>query len=266
MLELHHNFASTCSQKVRLVLAEKGLEYESHMVDLIGGEQHDPAYVKLNPNHVVPTLVHDGRVLIESTLINEYLEDAFPEPSLAPADPAQRHAMRMWTKRIDDKVHSMAGVITFGIGARPLVLQGTPEQVEASIQQMPTAAKRAQRRSVLQHGVKAPEMKPALTAFVAMLDDMESDLAAAPWLAGDTLSLADACVFPYVLRLDHLAMTPLLDAGVRPRVADWYARVRALASYEAAVTAFVPEVMVELFRKNGEEVWEDVRAILAEDD
>ena len=65
MLALYHNAASTCSQKVRLVLAEKGLEFESREIDLIGGGQHDPEYVKLNPNHVVPTLIHDDAVLIE---------------------------------------------------------------------------------------------------------------------------------------------------------------------------------------------------------
>ena len=74
MLDLYHNGASTCSQKVRMVLAEKALDYTSHVIDLIKGEQHDPGYVKLNPNHVVPTLVHDGAVIIESTLINEYLD------------------------------------------------------------------------------------------------------------------------------------------------------------------------------------------------
>ena len=85
-LELYHNALSSCSQKVRLVLAEKGLDFESRDVNLVTGEQHAPDYVKLNPNHVVPTLVHDGRVLIESSLINEYLEDAFPKPALWPAD------------------------------------------------------------------------------------------------------------------------------------------------------------------------------------
>ena len=58
-LELYHNGISTCSQKVRLVLAEKGLDFVSHDVNLLAGEQHDPEYVKLNPNHVVPTLVHE---------------------------------------------------------------------------------------------------------------------------------------------------------------------------------------------------------------
>ena len=103
MIELYHFGFSTCSQKVRLVLAEKGLEFVSHEVDLLGGAQHDPEYVKLNPNHVVPTLVHDGTTLIESTLINEYLDEAFPDdadaairsarpPRCSPVDKVARRA------------------------------------------------------------------------------------------------------------------------------------------------------------------------------
>ena len=60
MIELYHFGFSTCSQKVRLVLAEKGVEFASHEINLMAGEQHDPGYVKLNPKHVVPTLVHGG--------------------------------------------------------------------------------------------------------------------------------------------------------------------------------------------------------------
>ena len=85
MLERYHFGFSTCSQKVRLVLAEKGLDFVSHEVDLLGGAQHDPEYVKLNPNDVVPTLVHNGTALIESTLINEYLDDSFPAAPMRPA-------------------------------------------------------------------------------------------------------------------------------------------------------------------------------------
>lgn len=263
MLELHHNAASTCSQKVRLVLAEKGLDYESHPVDLLAGEQHAPDYVKLNPNHVVPTLVHDGRVYIESTLINEYLDDAFPDRPMRPSDPGERHAMRMWTKRIDGEVHPMAGVITFGIGARPLFLQSPPADIEASLAAIPDPKYRARRKSVLEHGVHAPEMAEAMSAFVAMLNDMETSLTGGPWLAGNTLSLADACVFPYVLRLDHLAMTPLLDAGMRPRVADWWTRVQALPSFDAAVTRLLPAFVVDLFRSNGETVWGEIQEIVS---
>ena len=118
MLELYHNAVSTCSQKVRLVLAEKSLDYTSHDIDLVAGGQHDPDYVKLNPNHVVPTLVDDGRVFIESTLINQYLDETRPEVSMRPSDPAARHAMSLFIKRVDEKVHPAASVLTFAIGAR----------------------------------------------------------------------------------------------------------------------------------------------------
>ena len=67
MLTLYHNALSTCSQKVRLVLAEKGIEFESKLIDLVSGQQHDAQYVALNPKHVVPTLVVDGEVLRESS-------------------------------------------------------------------------------------------------------------------------------------------------------------------------------------------------------
>lgn len=77
-LTLYHNGPSTCSQKVRLILELKGLEYESKLIDLMSGEQHDSEYIKLNPNHVVPTLVVNENALIESSLINEFLEDAYP--------------------------------------------------------------------------------------------------------------------------------------------------------------------------------------------
>ena len=80
MLELYHNDMSTCSQKARLALAEKGLKWTSHHLELRAGDQQKPDYTKLNPNAVVPTLVDNGRVIIESTIINEYIDDAFPAP------------------------------------------------------------------------------------------------------------------------------------------------------------------------------------------
>ncbi len=113
MLELYHHGSSVCAAKVRLVLAEKGLEWKGHYIDILKGEQFDPDYIKLNPKAVVPTLVHDGKVLTESTLICEYLDDAFPAPSLKPADPYARWQMRIWTKAVDDQVHPACAELTF---------------------------------------------------------------------------------------------------------------------------------------------------------
>ena len=261
MLALYHNGLSSCSQKVRLALAEKGLAFESRPVDLIGGEQHDPAYVKLNPGHVVPTLIHDEHVLIESSLINEYLDDTFPTTPLRPTAPAARHAMRLWVKRIDEKVHPAAGVITYAIGPRSLVLHQPAEVREAALAAIPDPVRRAARRSVILHGVAAPEFAGALGHFLDLIDDMEGALAGAPWLSGEAFGLADAAALPYVLRLDHLAMSPLLAAGVRPRVADWLARVQARGSYEKAIREWAPDAVVGFFRTNGEAAWPDVEPL-----
>ncbi|MFP8870911.1 MAG: hypothetical protein VCB43_05480, partial [Myxococcota bacterium] len=67
-----------------------------------------------------------------------------------------------------------------------------------------------------------------------------------------------ACMLPYVLRLDHLAMTQLLEASVRPNLADWYARLQALPYYGSAVTGWLPEALVSFFRGTGEAVWKDI--------
>jgi glutathione S-transferase len=106
MLELYHNINSVCAQKVRIALAEKGQQVTEHLLTL-QGDQNDPAYMKLNPNGVVPTLVHDGNVIIESSLILYYIDEAFdpaidaensgrppPGPALQQAD-RRIHAQRM---------------------------------------------------------------------------------------------------------------------------------------------------------------------------
>jgi glutathione S-transferase len=261
-LELHHNGLSSCSQKVRLALAEKNLAFTSRDVNLVAGQQHAPDYVRLNPNHVVPTLVHDGHVLIESSLINEYIDEVFPEPPLRPDDPAARHAMRLWVKEIDEKVHPAAGVLTYAIGARSAALQQPAEIREANVAAIPDAARRAARRSVLAHGVKAPEVEGALGHFLHLIDRMEAALRPGGWLTGDRFGLADAAALPYVLRLEHLAMTPLLSPAARPRVADWLARVKARPSFEVAIAAWAPAPILQLFRTQGEAAWPDVEALL----
>ncbi len=94
---------SVCCQKVRITLRAKLLEWRAIRVDLFKAEQYDPQYRKLNPKGVVPTLVHDGKPVIESTLICEYIDQTFPQaPQLIPADPWQQSRMRLWSKMVDD--------------------------------------------------------------------------------------------------------------------------------------------------------------------
>ena len=261
MIELYHFGFSTCSQKVRLVLAEKGLAFESREVNLMAGGQHDPSYVKLNPNHVVPTLVHDGRVLIESSLIIKYLDDAFPEPPMRPLDPLGRYEVDSWLMHADKDLHPAAPTVTFAIGPRKLIVQQAAEVREANIAGIQDPIQRATRRSVIEHGVAAPEFAGALGVFLDTLDRMEAELASRSWLSGARFGLADATLLPYVLRLEHLAMDPLLDRSSRPRVADWLGRVKALPSYATAVDAWAVPAAVEMMRGNGKEAWREVEPL-----
>jgi len=89
-LTLYHNPVSTCSQKVRLVLAEKKLPYDSHVIVWGKNEHLTEEYLKINPNGVVPSLVHDGAPVIDSSVICEYLDEVFPGPGCVTLKKFQR--------------------------------------------------------------------------------------------------------------------------------------------------------------------------------
>ncbi len=257
-MKLYHAGISTCSQKVRLVLAEKQLAFESALVDLQQGEQFAPDYLRLNPAGVVPTLEDQGEVFVESTLINEYLDDAYPGQSLRPAAPGRRHAMRLWCKRIDE-LHPHCGVQTYAIGVRPGMLKRPAEDVDALVNAIPDPVRRAARRSVIDHGVRAPEFAVAFAAHDRFFAAVEQALSASSFLAGDLFSLADAALLPYVLRVDHLGLSALLEE--RPALMAWYERVAERDSYEVAVGQYLPDAAVAAFRRAGEAVAEDVAAL-----
>jgi glutathione S-transferase len=259
-MKLYHNPLSSCSQKVRMVLAEKNLSFEDTVIDLQKGEQFDPAYMKLNPNAVVPTLEDQGNVLIESTLINEYLDDAYDPDSLKPAGAADRHRMRLICKQIDNVLHPACGIITYAIGARPGLLARPKSEVDALLENIPDPVRRTARRSVIDDGVHAPIFKDAMLTHRALFDTAEDYLAQNAWLAGDTFSLADCALLPYALRVDHLAQGA--EVSSRPALADWYERIQARPAFAQAVTKWLPDAAIAGFGKAGAAVQADVSRVM----
>lgn len=251
MFELYHGNTSVCAQKVRLVLAAKDIQWESHLLDLNKKQQFDPAYLKLNPNGVVPTLVHDGVPVIESTLINEYLDEVVPEPVLKPKSALGKVKMRMWTKRLDEGLHSSTSVLTFAAVLRHRRGKPGSEELKSYLASIPNESRRQVVLQPILDGPRAPNVSPALRLFQRTLKDMEAALAENPWLAGEGYSLADAALTPYVKRLDMLQLSNLW--ADKPRLKDWYARVRALPNYAEAVEAFLSPQLEERFRAGGEE-------------
>ena len=101
----------------------------------------------------------------------------------------------------------------------------------------------------------------ALAVFVDTLDGMEITLAGQSWLSGERFGLADASLLPYVLRLEHLALDPLIDRASQPGVADWLSRVKARPRLERAVQARAPAAAIEMMRSGGREVWPEIEPL-----
>ena len=260
MLELYHNDMSVCSAKVRLVLAEKNLDAKLHHLNLRKGDQLAPGYLKLNPNGVVPTLVHDGRAVIESTLIAEYLDEAFPAPALRPADLVVRAAMRIFAGIPDQGLHAACGTISTAVAFRHQFLALTPAELRRNIEETPDPARRERKRLGIEKGMDAPFVPDALRAYDNALARMEARLGhAQPWLMGDRYTLADAGLTPYVARLAHLHFEGMW-AG-RPRLAAWYERVQARPNYRA-IREFINPGYIALFDQHGPPAWAKARTMI----
>lgn len=260
MIELYHNDMSVCAQKVRFALAEKKLSWGSHHLNLRTGDQQKPDYLKLNPNALVPTLVDNGAVIIESTVICEYLDDAYPEPALKPKDASARARMRLWTKQLDEGVHAATSVVSSAIAFRYQKLAIGMEALEQFHQQMPDPVKREKSWENVTKGVESRFFPEAIRRFDKLLADMEATLSDTPWLAGKEFSLADIGYAPYVTRLDHLQLQFLWDK--RPHIPHWYDRLRERRAYVEALERWFNPSYLPLMKEKGSEVGARVRAIL----
>ena len=131
MLHLYHAPISTCSQKVRLVLAEKRLAWNGTEVNFGRGDHLSSEYLKLNPNGVVPTLLHDDHPIIESSVINEYLDEAFPDDRVRPRDLKKLAHMRAWRQYIDEVPTPSIRPISFNTFFAPIWLAGWLERIKS---------------------------------------------------------------------------------------------------------------------------------------
>ena len=233
MLELYHGLASTCSKKVRMCLAEKGVDWQSHLLNLQKFDQHDPEYLKLNPNGVVPTLVVDGRPITESSIIIAYIDDAFPDPPLSPASPFERAAMRHWLKWSDDVAYGAVFVATWNKLSRPVVSKLSDAELDAIVSRIPTRERAERWRHTAREGFSDDEFRAAEEKQDRTFARMADALAAAPWLTGAAFSLADIAIVPFVDRI--LDLRPeIVDGGRYAAVVDWYERMRARPSFTAS--------------------------------
>tara|TARA_R110002110_G_scaffold110951_8_gene276429 strand:- start:7589 stop:8347 length:759 start_codon:yes stop_codon:yes gene_type:complete len=231
MLALYHGLASTCSKKVRMCLSEKGLDWESHLLNLQKFEQHDPEYLKLNPKGVVPTLVHDGKPICESTHIIDYIEATFPEPSLTPADKDGVRRMKEWEKWSDEVGYAAVYIPTWNKLSKPVAEKLSPEELETVLAAVPSEERRSRWQTVATGGFGDAELNEAYDQMRQTFERLEQSLAGSPYLAGDTLSLGDIAMVPFVERMTDLR-PDLTGPDIYPLTHAWLARLAARPSWQ----------------------------------
>jgi glutathione S-transferase len=241
MLTLYHFVNSVASQKVRIVLHEKNLDFETREVALFESAQFAPDYLKLNPKGYVPTLIHDGKAIGESTIICEYLEDAFADHPLRPAEFHERAHMRQWSKAVDDGLHVGVTMISFSAMFRERMKTMPDDIRERRFLNIGDPARRARFESSFEHGVESPFVFRAIADYEIAFRDLEAILAdGANWLAGDAFSLAEVNLAPYVARLEYLGLLDIWSAD-RPLMRAWWQRVKAQPGVVRAIAEMVTQ-------------------------
>jgi glutathione S-transferase len=230
MLELYHSPGSTCSQKVRLCLHEKNLPFEPVWIDTQTNQHLKPEYLKLNPNGVVPTLKHDDTVVIDSSVICEYLDEVFPEVPLSPADAAGRSKMRAWMRFCEEVPTPAIRVPSFNLALAQRYKGFDAARFQhQEIETRPLKKHFYQRMGV--HGFDNEDVAKAIEQLDLTLSRMESGLEKGPWLMGEQFTIADIIVTPTIDRMNDLRMSAMWEDRY-PRVTAWYRRAQERPSFQ----------------------------------
>jgi glutathione S-transferase len=226
--KLYNAPQSTCSQRVRFVLNAKGLAFEEVKLNLLEGDQLKPDYLKLNPNGVVPTLDHDGAIVIDSTVITEYLDEISPVSNFTPEAPLARAHMRTLMHFIDEMPAAAVRVPTFNLAFLPSFQKMSREAFVAMAESKPL--RREFMMTMGQSGFPKAEMDAALARLRRTYErmDREIDKSGGPWLLGMKITLADVAVMPALVRMNDLGMADWQDL---PRIVTWFANIRAQPAF-----------------------------------
>lgn len=235
---------STCSQRVRFVLHAKKLGFEEHKLNLLEGDQLKPEYLKINPNGVVPSIVHDGEPITDSSVIIEYLDEAFPEPNpLRPRGLKALARMRTMMRYIDEMPAAAIRVPTFNIAFLPRFQNMTEAEFVAFAESKPL--RKEFMLAMGQTGFPKKDMDEAMGRLSRTLERMEMWIAASggPFLMGQQLTLADISVMPTLVRLEDLGLDHLWSA--KPSITRWYAMIRMQPQFRP--TYYTGSLLTEQF-------------------
>jgi GSH-dependent disulfide-bond oxidoreductase len=247
MLTLYHWEPNANSGKPMLALAEKGVEYQSHYLDLLNFDQHKPEYLKINPDGTIPAMVHDEKVLTESTPMMEYVDDTFDGPLLRPTDPKDRWRMRWWMRFFDAYFAPSLSMIGWSIFVGPAVRHRDRAQLEAAIDRIPLEARRVAWRKAMFNEFSESELTESRRRVAFATVALEQHLATHPWVAGNTFSLADINGFNLGYALP-LSQPERCNDEKTPHIMEWlrkiYERPATQATWKMGRTPMAQRVTV----------------------
>jgi len=238
-LHLYHYALSNCSQKVRFCLEEKELPWTSHVVDLGRHEQATPEYVAINPKAVVPTLVHDGVVVTESSDIIDYLDKHFPAPALRPTDPAELERLYRSLTMWDELQISLKTL------SHHLLFKQRADTVRPHMAQFESVIKHNDelleflREYTSEKGLSPQRVERATHAVDHALSELNKRLTDHKWIAGDSFSIADVAWSIDVHRF-QLMKFPMDQYTA---MLEWYHRVESRPAFKKMVVDYEIQVL-----------------------
>jgi glutathione S-transferase len=238
-LKYYHAEPAANSLKSMIPLIEKGLDWESHYVDLHKFEQHSDWFKAINPEGQVPVLDHDGTLITHTTVINEYLEDVFPDAQpdsgpLRPRDAVGAARMRYWNKWVDEQVmnyvsmhgwHRMVGIIARNIDS------GDFEKLLANIPLPDQRKKWMTARS----GFSEADLTNASEKIVHACQKVEEQLGKTRWIAGDTYTTADINFYSMCGMMVERMFPEMEVAKNYPRLIAWREAMNARPAVQRAL-------------------------------
>ena len=224
MLRLYSFGPAANSLKPMLALYEKELEFEHKLLNPAKFEHHSDWYKAINPRGQVPALDDDGRIVTESTVICEYLEDAHPtQVRLRPGSHYDTAQMRVWTKWVDEYFCWCVSTIGWHRHISQMVKDLTDEQFEEMVQNIPVPEQQVKWRRAREgfpQDMLDEEMRRIATS-VRRLDDHLRDH---EWLAGGVYSLADICNFAIANGMQH-GFAELVNQEDTPGLLRWIEQI-----------------------------------------
>ena len=231
MLDVYHWEPNAHQGKPIITLHEKGVEFTSHYIDLLNFEQVSPAYLAVNPQGIVPVLVHDGVLITESAMMCEYIDARFPGPPLRPDDPFGRWRMRWWCRYMDDYFSpslSMGGWKSF---MGPMARRKDTAEIERFLRRIPVVEMQICWSTAIYDTFTEEQLAESRRRVAVGIQRLEQGLGESPYLAGADYSLADINAFAtvYALPLSH---PELCNEEATPNMLRWLRDIHARPSIE----------------------------------